>query len=269
MKDKKRSTQKELKGPDEFETFWTRVVDFVVEHKRSLGLGLAGVVALILLAWAGLAYMDRRERTAAELLGRARIVLLPAGGAAQGASLPDGDGRSEEAAQEAVATLEEVVRDYGGTPAGLQSRLLLGQVYFDRGDHDAALEVYGDLAERGGAPPEMKALAWEGLAYVHEEMGEPAEAIPWYRKVTEETEAAYLHPWAWMGLGRSYEQIGQPQEALDAYWRFMSDFPNHPQVEEARASVSKLGSRLSVPPQGEPGAGKPATEAADPEKGGP
>jgi len=264
MKDRKRSIQKELKEPDEFVTFWGRVIEYAMEHRRSVYLACAGVLVLAAAAWAVAAVLESRERKASELLGQARVVLAPSDRAAAAASAP-----TEAERQEAVAALQRIVDRYGATDAGLQSRLLLGQVYFEQGDYASALEVYGDLAGRGGAPGEMKALAWEGMGYTHEEMGEPAEAIPWYEKVTR-GDAEYLRPWAWLGLARCREASGQPEQALEAYWRFLADFPNHPQVQEVRASVVKIGGRLPMEPGAAPasGAGAATNAGAAQEKDG-
>jgi len=264
MKDKKRSIRKELKEPDEFVSFWNRVIGYVLEHKREFAYGAAGAVLLVLLISAGSAYLENRERKAAALFARVRGVLQTAGPAVPAAGLQTGSSSEDPAKkQEAVTTLEMIVDDYSGTSAGQQSRLLLGQVYFERGEHDAALEVYQDLLEKGKVPVEIKALAWEGLAYVHEEKGDVENAIPWYQKLTQ-ADSSYIRPWAWMGLGRCYEQTGQPEQALDAYHRFLADFPNHPQASEAKASISKISQQ--TPPgsgnQNPAGAETPAVEEA-------
>jgi len=251
MKDRKRSVYKELKQPDEFVTFWTRVIRFVVQHKRKFVCGAVGVVLLGVLVSAWTGYSQSRERKAALLLATARASLETA----------RAEGADPAAGGEALGELREVAGRYGRTKAGWRSRLLLGQILYEKGEYDAAAGFYEELAGGRGVPVELRTLAWEGLAYVHEQKGDFPGAAALYEKLVKDG-MPYLRPWAWMALGRCYQEMGEPQRAEEAYNRFLADFPNHPMAVEARALVSRLSP--AAPSEAE----KPETSGAWPTPGG-
>lgn len=259
MKDKKRSYYKELKQPDEFVTFWNRVVTFVQEHRREFLYGAAALLLLVVLTGSVTLYLQSRERKAAALFAGARATLDAASTAAPSpidgqAPPPEQDATALQV--EAVSELEAIASRYGRTPAGQQSLLLLGQIAYREGDHEAARRFYEALADRRGVSAELRTLAWEGLAYVHEEAGNLDRAAAYYEKIAK-GKISYLQPWAWMGLARCYESMGDPERALEAYNRFLSDFPHHTLAPEARALVSRILTRTLEEPAttAEPSAG--------------
>jgi tetratricopeptide (TPR) repeat protein len=244
MKDKKRFDRKELKEPDEFVHFWSRVIDAMMAHRQKVFLGIACLLVLLFLGTAMGAYFQNREEKAQDLLAGAQRLLPPdlppdpATGMQVRTSVGPGGN------QEAISALLEIVEEYGGTMSGQRSRLLLGQIYYDRGDYDAARNMYEELLEKGNVPEEMRVLAWEGMAYVREEKGEFAMAIPWYDRLTR-TDVSYLKPWAWMGMARCYEQTGDHEKALDAYRRLVADYPQHERTEEARGRIGTISQRTA------------------------
>jgi len=183
---------------------------------------------------------------------------------------PDPDSGAAE--MEAVAELQRIADRYGRTPAGHQSRLLLGRISYERGDYQTALECYEELAGLRGVTAEIRALAWEGLAYAYEGKGDLARAAAYHEKVAK-GRVSYLRPWGWMGLARCYEGMGDLQRAVEAYNRFLSDFPHHSLAPEARALVSRIYARpaepeMSAVPGEPPLLGNEAAGAAG-EPGGP
>jgi tetratricopeptide (TPR) repeat protein len=259
MKDKKRFDRKELKEPDEFVHFWTRVIQVTTAHKREFLIGTSGLLLLVLIAVGVRACFENREEEAQDLLAKVRA-LLPSSATADpltGMRVQKPTGPERE--QEAMSALKEIVADYGGTLSGQQSRLLLGQIYYDRGDYDAALRIYEEFLQKGEGPPEMQALAWEGLAYVREAKGEYELAIPWYDDLTR-TDLSYVKPWAWMGMARCYEQTGEKEKALEAYRRLVADYPQQERAEEARARIAILSPRVA----GEPAGNTDRSDAVEP-----
>ncbi len=242
MKDKKRSTQKALKQPDEFVTFWARVIEYVMEHKREFIMGAAGVLVLIILLSAGAAYFQKQEEKAAALFAQARSRLTPGNSVDPGTGMSIPTVLDEGEQQEAISDLVVLVADYGSTQGGQQGRLLLGQIYYDRGDVDASLEMYEDFLDEGSAAPEMVAMAWEGAAYAREAKGDYEGAATCYEKLLR-MDLSYVKPWALLGLARCYEQAGQPEKALENYRKLLVDYPGHNRAGNVRASIARISQK--------------------------
>jgi len=163
---------------------------------------------------------------------------------------------------EAVEQLTELVENYGGTPAGQQGRLLLGQIYYQQGKAEDALKQYEAFLEEGSDLPELLSMAWEGEAYARESLGDCEGAIPCYENLLK-LKLDYVKPWALLGLGRCYEVTGRTEKALDAYRRFLADYPGHVRAANVRAIISRLSGGDSEPPK-EQDAGSASTGTPPP-----
>ena len=248
MKAKKKSFRKDLKQPDEFVTFWGRVFEFVMQHRLKFLLGLAGVVVVVLLIYAGVSHLKNREEKASDLLGKAQAVLrdttVPAGVEGMTPEIPL-PGPDTETKDKAVTLLEELVDEYGGTHAGQQARILLGDIYFKRGDFDSAVNVYKDFQEGKSEPSVLEALALEGLAYSLEAKGDVAEALVCYEKLSR-SDLSHVQGWAWLGQARCHEKQEQLEKALEAYRKLLSDYPHHPKAKEAEANISRISGLIEI-----------------------
>jgi tetratricopeptide (TPR) repeat protein len=251
----KKISRKEIKEPDEFISFWSRAIEFAQLHTSEIVIGVASAVVILLLIWAGISYRERREAEASELVGQAQSLLRsssPGGERQQAEGQKPGEGL--EAREQGREILERVVEDFKRTKASQTARILLGQIYYEKGEYDAAVGTYDDFLKRGTGKPELTAMAWEGLAYAHEARGDFAKALGCYEKLRETT-AANFQAWAYMGLARCYEKLGEPEKALDAYRALLTNAPDHPMAMEAKASIARITQsieRAGPPPQPEP-----------------
>lgn len=239
----KRITRKEIKQPDEFITFSARAIEFALAHRREIIIGVASVLALCLLIWAVSAYSNKKEAQASRLLAQAQALLQPISPEAQaGQSVPaEGQADPEKAAQ-ALVLLQDVAENYKRTEAGKVAQILLGQRYYEEGNYDAAIDTYGAFLKKA-KKPELKAMAREGLAYAHEAKDDFSQAAICYEKLSKSS-LTNVQGWAYLGLARCYERLGEIQKATDAYRTLLSEHPQHPKAEEARANLARLTQSL-------------------------
>jgi len=176
---------------------------------------------------------------------------VPWGERRQAEGKEPGDG--VEARHRGREILERVVEDYKRTKASQAARVLLGQIYYEKGEYDAAINTYDDFLERRARKPELTAMAWEGLGYAHEAKGDFAKALGCYEKLRDTT-VANFQAWAYMGLARCYEKLGEPEKALDAYRALLTNEPDHPKAMEAKASIARITQSIerAGPPQPDP-----------------
>ncbi len=241
MKAQKKSFRKEIRQPDEFETFWGKTLVTVMEKKREFLLGLSGLVLILVIIFAARSHFQGREEQASELLSQAQALLSSSPsadrqGRGSGTQPP---GPSPEDKEDARVILEELIHDFGRTHAGQLGRLLVGDIYYEEGIYENAADTYKDFLDGRKEPAALKAFALEGLAYSHEGRGDYREALQAYEELLK-SEQRYVQGWAWMGIARCHEMLEQPEKALEAYRKLLADHPYHPKAEEVKASVSRL-----------------------------
>jgi tetratricopeptide (TPR) repeat protein len=243
----KKISRKELKEPDEFITFWARAVEFAQLHSLRIVIGVASVLVVLLLIWAGAAYSEKREAQAARLLAQAQALLQP--------TSPEDQQRQDDpqAKGRGLEILVDLVENYERTKACGVARILLGQGYYEQEKYDEAIAVYDAFLKKKEPVPKLTAMAWEGLAYSHEAKQDYRQAVICYEKLSQMA-LSNVHPWAYMGMARCYEKLGKPEKAIDAYRALLADHANHSKAPEAKASIARIAQSVDGTgfPQPEP-----------------
>ena len=247
----KKISRKELKQPDEFISFWGRTIEFAQLHRREILIGISTAAVVALLVWAVSAHSRKRQEKASDLVTQAQSLLPSPLGMQAGEVEAGKSARNPEATNQAIGILEDVVENYGGTKASGGARLLLGRVYYEEADYDKAIAMYETFLKGKNRKVELKAMAWEGLAYSYEAKKDYAEALRCYEKLSQ-MDLANVKGWALMGLARCYEQLGELEKALGAYRELLADQPQHPKAAEARASIDRITQELERKDQSKP-----------------
>ncbi|UCF40829.1 MAG: tetratricopeptide repeat protein [Gemmatimonadota bacterium] len=198
-----------------------QLVEWIVKHRRTVLLAVAGLAAAILVVWFVLEYGKRKELAATGALNEAR-------GAVQAGNLPL-----------AASDLARVTDTYGGTVAADEATILLAQVRLQQDQPTvAADELRAALAS--GMRPQFEAAALGLLGTALEEIGnhreageafERASGASWYEFVA----AQYL-----IDAGRAFLAARDTTRAIAAYERVLSDFEEAPATTEARVRVAEL-----------------------------
>jgi tetratricopeptide (TPR) repeat protein len=236
----KKVSRKELKQPDEFLSLSARAIEYAQLHSREIIIGIASIVVVSLLIWAWTAYQEKKERTASRLVAEAQSLWKPSSpGEVAGQAGIDPPSEDPEAENRAREILEDVIDNYRRTSACPVARILLGQIYYEKGEYDKAIETYEDFLKTGNQKPELTALAWEGLAYSHEAKEDFTKALGCYEELTQMT-LSNVQGWAYLGLARCYERVQEYEKALDAYRTLLADQPQHPKAPEVRATIARI-----------------------------
>jgi predicted negative regulator of RcsB-dependent stress response len=190
------------------DAFVAGVLESTVWAKRHGRTLIVGGVLLALLLLGFLFYRSQaaatRERSAMEL-ERVRATLLT--------------GNTTLAAQE----LQAFVNQYGGTPAGREARLLLGQALFDEGQPQQAIEAVERLARDPDEPLGAAAAFLAGAA--HEALGAPQQAETLYLRVADDARFDFQRLEALDKAARLRITAGNPAGAAELYQRAIDMIP--------------------------------------------
>jgi tetratricopeptide (TPR) repeat protein len=224
---KKRITRKQLlKEPDEFLTFSAKAIQFAGNHRKGV-LGLAIGVVVAALAVAGFQYFSAlSERHAYGVFEPARLSCL--------AELSGGG--TPAAREETVKQLEKVIEDYPSTTAARFSLLLYGDLSYQTGNYDKAIELYEKAQAAFPEERVIQTLIWNGLGYAYEAKKDYKAAAAYFRKIAEGS-GPFLKADAYESLGEMMEALNDREKAVEAYDQVLkvTDDPSSFPVAEEKA----------------------------------
>jgi len=137
--------------------------------------------------------------------------------------------------------LQQIVNQYGNTPAAPAALLTLASEQFMAGQYDLARNSYAQFAQKYPKHPLFEAAAF-GQAQCLEAGGRIEAAMDAYASFTKAHTNNYLTAPAQIGRGRCLEQLGRFKEAKAVYEDFLVAHTNSPwatQVESAAKFVDK------------------------------
>ncbi|MCB2227301.1 MAG: tetratricopeptide repeat protein [Desulfarculaceae bacterium] len=231
--------KKLLKEPDEFQTISDRVIRWSRVNLQKVLWG-ATVVALAAAAVLGAkAWFDWQERKAAAELAPVMTAYIAAVEGSAG----------KAALTKLSAELQRVTAEYGSTPAGLQARLALGDLYLSTGEYAKAVETLHSLTQESGLAPELVPLAWHGLGQGLEGQKDYSKAGEAYAKAVS-LAGPSLGAMYKLDRARVLAAAGDKKAAAQLYREVLGqagDTPGGaPLAERARAALTALGEEPSA-----------------------
>lgn len=232
----------ELKQPDEFVTFWTRVGNqaqkFATERKRALIAGATMLVTVIAGSLIFSAVTESQSRRATGLLVHAeRVANAPLRPEGVPATNPDGTPVTDDGIphfktekERAEAALKEVDAFIAGPHAGLlaEAKLERGPLLLTLGRADEAIKTYEEIL--GGKLDErLRFLAHEGLGYAQEAKGDLAAATATFAKLGDDAAGmgeGFYKDRALYHQARIAELRGNAADAKKLYKEVLDKNPN-------------------------------------------
>jgi tetratricopeptide (TPR) repeat protein len=238
-----KKTDKELKAPDQFVSFWSQVGTAVAARKQAV---LGGVIAL--LATAAIIYgvnLFLTSRAAKESQAFARIhavaaaALIPETGAPP--KFEDNLPHFKTEKERLEAALKETDSFISGHSSRLrdEAQLLRARYLVALGRAGEALPIYSSLT--GSLDERLWFLAQEGLAYAQESAGQPDKAIETFGQLAERAKATgnFMRDRALFNKARLLEQKGAAKEAEKVYRDILTELPQS-------ALKDEINDRLAV-----------------------
>jgi predicted negative regulator of RcsB-dependent stress response len=222
MAEKIRYTRKDLKGPDEFISAFSRAVAWTRENRTKMLAVAGGVLLLLCGVFGAQAYFRWEENKATRdlwpHLNRAREYL----------QVPSG------ADEEKLAGLEQFLtaylNRYPGTSAAVYARYFLGSIAFHRGKYELSAAQFRAASKEGKVEEAMPFLLRMGLAQALEAKGDHGAAVEAYREAAGAA-SGELRTQARMGQARTLALSGRKQEA-DALYRQVLTETADPRTKE-------------------------------------
>ena len=120
-------------------------------------------------------------------------------------------------------------------PAYAEASAVEGRIYREEAFNDDAIRSFRRaIREGGGVQPE----AYVGLARVHEDKGQYAEAIVEFKNALAQLSDS--EPVIYQLLGAAYEKVEKPKEAVTAYEKYLELAPNGSYAAAIRSILEQL-----------------------------
>lgn len=249
-------SRKDLKHQDEFLSGATRLAQWFIQRRKSIGLGLLIVIAVVSVLLGVRSYRMRQEQDAAAMLALAlRVYNSPVVPETDGPTVvveADQHGNSghthyaslEAKLQASVAALEPIVRDHAARPSGRVAAFYLGNALASLGQTDAAIVALEQAGE--SSAPMLKAMTSLRLGHLYVDLERYQDAVAAFRRLSEDPPEGFPAEEALAAKARAHQAAGDPQSAMLAYQRIVEKYPTSMYASGARTQAQELAASLGV-----------------------
>lgn len=240
---KRKYTRKQLRQPDEFISFWSRVVEVARDNAPRVVVTILVAILIVAGVWTWSYFSDARAARATEGFTKAFEIYNQAVFPMETKLPPTEDGIPRFKTHEAKLTAAEkefsrAVQTSSGE-LKLVAQLMRASTRYGLGKHDEAIADYKAYLA-GGDVEQLRYSAREGIGYCYEAKKQWDKALETFRKLPRDGELK------WQALyheGRVLAAKGQKQEAIKVLKEV---------VEKSKSSAiqGRAGDQLALIEQG-------------------
>ena len=216
-----------VEQPPEIFSLQLRLLQYLKDYWRWVTAGLVAVF-LGLAVWGIMTQLKARK---AEQAGAAMTKAMPL------LSKP-------EAAAEALKALDQILKDYPGTPTAREAAMFRAHLLYQKRDYGEAAKAYEAL--QAGPPSSWDPLIAESLSYCYEARGDYRQAIDALQPVAEKAPAP-LQGEIFRRLAMLLELSGKPQEAAPYWQKLLEKSPDPallPYIKEKLAAADAASQKI-------------------------
>lgn len=202
----KRVVPKDLREPDQFQTFTGRIIDYFMSNRKTIAIVLS-IICVGVLAAGGFYYYNLRCENAAQsmystALGSYKVLAY---------------GAEKDQYTKAAELYTEVRKKYPNTKAAHLASYDLGNIYFILNEIDKSIAAYKEFLKNTPENNVLTTLAYNGLGYCYESIKDYPNALDSFNKsIEKETGTAYLAI-NYGNVARIYEQMNDTKQAEEYY----------------------------------------------------
>jgi tetratricopeptide (TPR) repeat protein len=237
--------RKELKNPDQFVSFWTKVGAYIGANRKAILAGAAATVLVVAGAWIGSNMMAKKAATISRDFARIERIasadLLPATGEAP--KTDDGLPHfktGEARLQAALKETDTFLGAHGGSSLQDEALLLKAKYLMALDRAKEALPIYQGL--QGALDARLRFLAQEGLGYALEATGQTDAALTAFNSLADTAQSAggFYRDRALYHKARLLEKKGSGKDAQKLLHEILDKTPTTPLREEINDRLAAL-----------------------------
>lgn len=222
---KMRIPKKKLKEPDEFITWGSQAMAYILSHMTYIVLGVLLVAAITAALFLWRQHQAASEETAFTLLGKG-IALY----------------QQEEKREEALPIFSDLIKDYPRTRAGKIALLYRGRSSMLKQDYESAIADF-ELFLKRSSQPFLRVIALNALGSSYSARGEYQRAVDRFEQVVAMGDT-WLKPYVLVQVGMCWEKLGEKEKAVKAYQESLTLELPPPWGTLAKTRLKKLGGKI-------------------------
>ena len=215
-----RITKKEIKQ-DKFVTLTLKLNEWIRGHLNHVLIVAGGAVLVAVIVFFVISSKAKKERNAAELLGKAGI------------ELQTGDLGA------ATGDLQKVINQYGDTESSGKAIFLLASAFYYARDYNQAQSNFEKYLDKYKNDPLTRAAAQAGIADCYMQKGNFLLAGDNYIQAVSLYPEGFLAPEYLLSAADAYLQANQKDKSREVFNRIIKDYPNSQQVNQAKIQLSE------------------------------
>jgi tetratricopeptide (TPR) repeat protein len=223
-----RSRKRDLNGPDEFISFWTKSFDFITAHKVQTSCALGFFLVLLIIAAITLYFLKQSEDKAFSLLEQ---------GIAKYQTLLKTEG-PDKAYKDTGKDFEQIIKKYSGRKGGKLAKFFYADMCYDAKDYDQAITLYNGLLADFNEEPFLKNLVLSGLGYTYEAKKDYKTASGYFEMLATAQDYP-IKDEALFNLGEIYADIGNKDKSKNAFKKILSDHPESMYTEIIKEKIAE------------------------------
>ena len=215
-----RITKKEMKQ-DKFVTYSLKISEWIQKHLNEVLMGAGGVILVAVIVFLVLSSQAKKERKAAELLGKANMEIQAGNVGA------------------AVGNLQTVVNNYGSTESAGQAAFFLASTYFYSQDYVQAQSMFEKYLKSYQEDPLLAASAQAGIGECYMQRGDFVLAGENFVKAASLTPPSFLAPQYLLQAALAYLKAAQKDKAKEILNRLIKEYPDSREVQRAKIELAE------------------------------
>jgi len=222
----------DLNEPDQLQTMTERLLEYIMERKTYFIAAGSVILGAIIIVLGVYLYSMNYESNAEEVYAKAFNTY----------SFADvNNGMESDALKNAVVLYEELGRDYPRSDAAALSFYNLGNIFFNIGEMDKAIEAYKSFIKKSPRNSVLTSLAYYGLGYCYEKKDDYAQSLESFRQSDENLKGKHFKAINYSNIARIYEKMDEPEKALE-YYRKVLEYTEDPFMNVlVKGKIAALG----------------------------
>jgi tetratricopeptide (TPR) repeat protein len=225
-------SRKQLKAPDEFQKIGAQAVPFMVQHQKTVVMGVVGLVLLGGAVALGSYFNDRKETSARQALGKALELLdRPVKGQPSDSEAAESNDETPFKTEADKLTAEVTALDafrakHPGTRSAGNAGLVLGEALLREGKGKEAVAAFDDYLAHSDPNDPLRPAALEGKGYAYEQSKEYDQALSAFDQLSKDTKTDFMKGMGLYHRARILLLQGKTEEGAKALSEVPSLAPN-------------------------------------------
>lgn len=202
----RKGSAKDLKQPDKLQTAFINFMQILSENRQKVYLASAVIGVAILLTGGYYVFHLNYEKKATLMFDKVFNT-----------QMISSQSQTKETEFEPLDVFKEVTTQYPKSQAAKLAYYRMGNIFFDRGDFDAAITSYEKFLSKTSRDNELKTLTYTGLGYCYEEKKDYDNALSSFEKALKSKEGIRFAGMINRNIARIYEKMKNNAKAVDHY----------------------------------------------------